>query len=317
MELIVRAPRITTKHLQYFCAVMKAGGFSAAARVLNVSQPALGQQIRDLEARLNVKLLIRTPRGIEPTQAGSAFMEHAASILAALRRAEQSVEPFRVTAPFDLVIGVTPTMGRALVDKLLQPTTCERRRVNISLVEGLSTDLLLALREGKIQAAICYDAISQSNFDTIVLFQEDLVLVGRSDQVTNSIVKFSDLPSFPLALGTRQDGGRDAIERAALMHHVSLDVRTEIAHISLKRELLIRQKVCTIVPYGSFLQEISSGQLNAAEIEPPIRRDMTLVLSRDLPAAMRAQISKRVQFAIKNQLASGTLKRRLKRERTV
>ncbi|MDB5650156.1 MAG: LysR family transcriptional regulator [Hyphomicrobiales bacterium] len=310
-------PRISTKQLRYFSAIMKAGSFSGAARVLNVSQPALGQQIRDLEARLGVELLTRTPRGIEATEAGDVFLVHASSILEALRRAEHSVAPFRATVPLELVIGVTPTIGRALVDDLLQPATYGRREVKISLLEGLSTDLLQALREGEIQAAICYDAAVTPTFDVTVLFQEDLVLVGRPDQVTRASVRVSDLPMFPLALGTRQDGGRDAIERAALEHRAVLDVRTEIAHIALKRELLIRQQVCTIVPYGSFFADISSGRLNAADIEPPIRRDMTLVLSHDLPEVLRAKISERVQIAIRTQLASGALKRRLKSDATV
>lgn len=307
-------PRITTKQLRYFRAILKAGSFSAAARVLHVSQPALGQQIRDLEAKLDVALLTRTPRGIEATEAGTAFLAHANSVLDALRRAEESVAPFRLSAPLDLVIGVTPTMGRALVDHLLKPLAFGRRDVKISLLEGLSTDLVQALREGEIQAAICYDAPVRPAFDVSVLFQEDLVLVGRADQVTRDIVQVRELPGFPLALGTRQDGGRAAIERAAQEHGVTLDVRTEIAHISLKRELLIRQQVCTIVPFGSFFPEIDSGQLNAADIAPPIRRDMMLVLSRALPEGLRTALSERVRLAIATQLSAGALKRRLRED---
>lgn len=63
--------------MEAFVQVVDAGSFSAAARRINIGQPAVSKSIAQLEERLGVKLLIRTTRGLAPTQAGLDFYEHA------------------------------------------------------------------------------------------------------------------------------------------------------------------------------------------------------------------------------------------------
>src|SRR3954452_10285845 len=63
--------------MQAFVLVVDSGSFFAAARRLNVGQPALSKSIAQLEDRLGVKLLVRTTRGLAPTEAGLNFYERA------------------------------------------------------------------------------------------------------------------------------------------------------------------------------------------------------------------------------------------------
>src|SRR4051794_7137017 len=63
--------------MQAFVQVVDSGSFSAAARRLGVGQPALSKSIAQLEDRLGVKLLVRTTRGLRPTEAGLNFYERA------------------------------------------------------------------------------------------------------------------------------------------------------------------------------------------------------------------------------------------------
>lgn len=63
--------------MEAFVRVVDAGSFSAAARRLNVGQPAISKTVAQLENRLGVKLLIRSTRGLTPTEAGLHFYERA------------------------------------------------------------------------------------------------------------------------------------------------------------------------------------------------------------------------------------------------
>ena len=65
------------KAMRAFVQVVDSGSFSAAARRLNVGQPALSKSIAQLEDRLGVKLVVRTTRGLAPTEAGLNFYERA------------------------------------------------------------------------------------------------------------------------------------------------------------------------------------------------------------------------------------------------
>lgn len=70
-----------------FVRVVETGSFSAAARHLNVGQPAVSKTIAQLEDRLQVRLLIRSTHGLKPTEAGQRFFERARS---AIREADEA-----------------------------------------------------------------------------------------------------------------------------------------------------------------------------------------------------------------------------------
>lgn len=71
------------RHLRYFVAVADHGGITHAAERLNIAQPAVSRQIRDLEAELGVELLAREGRRVVLTDAGRAFADRARAVLVA------------------------------------------------------------------------------------------------------------------------------------------------------------------------------------------------------------------------------------------
>ncbi len=77
------------RHLRYFVAVAEYGGITHAAERLNIAQPAVSRQIRDLEAELGVELLVREGRRVILSDAGRAFAERARAVLAASNDAVQ------------------------------------------------------------------------------------------------------------------------------------------------------------------------------------------------------------------------------------
>ena len=80
------------RHLRYLTAVAENGGFARAARLLNVAQSAISEQIRDLEEELGVTLFDRTNRRVVLTEHGEHFLEDARSVLAAADKAVANVQ---------------------------------------------------------------------------------------------------------------------------------------------------------------------------------------------------------------------------------
>lgn len=76
--------------LTAFVRAAECGNFSQAGRELGLSQPSISRLVTQLEERLGVKLLLRTTRNVQPTDAGRVFLEHARRVLRDLEAAEEA-----------------------------------------------------------------------------------------------------------------------------------------------------------------------------------------------------------------------------------
>ena len=91
------------RHLRYFIAVAEEGSLTVAAeRRLHTAQPSLSRQIRDLEQEIGVQLLLRSARGVELTEAGKVFLDHArlavAQVEAGREAARRAARPLMANA---------------------------------------------------------------------------------------------------------------------------------------------------------------------------------------------------------------------------
>ena len=100
------------KQLETFVAVATRGSLTAAAKAEGVAPAIIGRRLDALEARLGVKLMVRTTRRITLTHEGSAFLEHCQRILADVANAEASVSAGGVKASGPLRIPAPAGFGR-------------------------------------------------------------------------------------------------------------------------------------------------------------------------------------------------------------
>lgn len=95
-----------------FVQVVQTGSFSAAARVLHLGQPAVSKTIAQLEAHLQVRLLIRSTHGLAPTEAGLRFYERAQAVLQEVEEAELSARGAGANLSGRLRVSAAPTFAR-------------------------------------------------------------------------------------------------------------------------------------------------------------------------------------------------------------
>ncbi|MDK2776097.1 MAG: LysR family transcriptional regulator [Pseudomonadota bacterium] len=139
--------------LQYFTAIVDAGGFGKAALQVHLSQPALSKAIRALEEELDVVLLERGRRGGSPrlTAAGELVYGHARNLLEGRRRLLNDLDALKDLRGGDLHIGLSP-LGSA---ELFAPAIARFRttfpQVRIHLLERGGAELEDALRQGEIE----------------------------------------------------------------------------------------------------------------------------------------------------------------------
>jgi LysR family nitrogen assimilation transcriptional regulator len=296
------------RQLRYFMAVAQAGSFAAASRQLNVSQPALGYQVKKLEELLGVELLVRTSRGIALTAAGSELVSHGQAIEQRLREAIVAMSAYRARPMRNYSFGATPTPGKALVPDLLEAFAGTGESITIR--EGLSVELFKQVRSGDLDIAVCYDPPSNPDVTAVPLYREDLFLVGPAALIdeNHKPVEFAELQNYPLVLDTGFQLTRGLIERLARERDVRLNVVLEVEPASFKRELLISNRCCTVVPFGLFLHEISTGELRSRHIvSPSIDRTLTLIVRPGFPSADLEHIQATLVAIVMRKIAEGRL----------
>lgn len=112
----------------------ETGSFSAAARRLNIGQPAVSKTIAQLEARLAVRLLLRSTRGLTPTEAGLAFFERAKCAIEEADEADNAARGAASGLTGNLRICATVTFGRLHIVPHLGPFLDQNPDLNIDLM---------------------------------------------------------------------------------------------------------------------------------------------------------------------------------------
>jgi DNA-binding transcriptional LysR family regulator len=142
------------RHLRYFVAVAEEGHVTRAAARLGLQQPPLSQQIRALEAELQVQLFRRKPRGVELTQAGEALFAEAQAIL---QQVEHAVTAVRRTARGEagrIGLGFTSSASfHPFVPQVVRKYRETHPLVALSLDESGTGELVAALLEERLDAA--------------------------------------------------------------------------------------------------------------------------------------------------------------------
>jgi len=127
--------RMSLRQMEYFLAIVEEGSFSRAAGRLNVTQPALSQQVKALEAELGAPLLERLGRGVRITTAGRAYLPHVEATLAASQKGRRAVGSVASGLAGELEIGTVISVGVGVIMKPLLRWHIEFPNVAIRLSE--------------------------------------------------------------------------------------------------------------------------------------------------------------------------------------
>ena len=298
---------MSLRQIEYFVAAAKAGSLSAGARRSNVSQPSLCVQIRQLEQRVGASLLWRHSQGVELTAAGKVFLPHAIAALRELRQAERAVASLEANVK-EIWLGIMPTPGRALVVDLLRKCKEALTSHKLQFREGLSDEMWQLFADGELDAAFCYDPVAVKTGSIVSLYREEFFLVG-SPQILKPAgdLNCAALGKFRLVLGNRKHSMRKFIDSTLAADAIDLDVVFEIEPMNLKREMLIRQGCCSIVPYGLFWDEIRSGELCARRIKPRLSRTVGLLLHDSLSTKTGELLVSLIRSVVKTRIEEGEL----------
>jgi LysR family nitrogen assimilation transcriptional regulator len=296
------------RQLRYFVAIVDHGSLSRAAVVLHVAQPALTQQLRQLEEKLGAQLLHRSAQGVICTDAGKLFYQHALAILKQVADAKAAVAQSTTRPSGSVTLGLPHSISGALALPLLTAARAEYPEITLQLTEEISGNLIEQLKSGRLNLAVLFDDGQLGQFAVTPLVDEDLMFVCRAGSPFAPAEASVSLPqalASTLILPAQQQGVRPQIERVARSAGLGLQNIIEINSIAILRSALLADIGATLLPVAPVQGDIEAGALAAWPVHSPtITRRVVLCASRNIPLTNAAAAIGRLVRQVTAQLCA-------------
>ena len=190
--------------LRCFLAIVKEGGFNKATVRMQMTQPALSYQIRQLEKELGTSLFHRRPGGVSPTAAGRVLSIHAEGVMETVRRAHRAIEELSERMAGEVRIGTISSIGVHVLPQVLAAIREEYPAIKPSVLYHHSNVIVEALASNKIDLALMVNPQADNRFKRDTIIEERLFLVcGKNhplfgqDSISSSELKLQQFISLP------------------------------------------------------------------------------------------------------------------------
>jgi LysR family nitrogen assimilation transcriptional regulator len=299
--------------MKYFVRVIELRSFTKAAEALHISQPAIGEQIKNLEDELEASLLIRHSRGVDPTETGRMLFNRARVILQQVDETREAVRDYEKGMRGRVSLGLTIGLAEDIATAMIERCSREYPGVVIHVTEDLSASLVrrLTSRSGALSFAVVsgYELSDTQGLQYQSVLQQDLYAVGspRIIGLTEDPMPFHELARFRLILpvdGTNTARGLQAqLESIAHNEETTLTIAYQIQAVPLIRRLAEREIGVAILPARTVQDAVRDGRLAARRIiEPAVSRELHIAWSthRALNAA-----EERIRDMVANMIIEG------------
>ena len=219
-------PALDSRRLETFLVVARSAQVSAAARLLNLSQPAVTAQIRQLEAEVGQPLFLRHTKGMLLTERGRGLLDYARRVHDLLAEAAESLLGEEAQTG-ELRLGASTTAAAYIIPRLLQGFLPGHRLVTVTLEVGNTDEVLGWIREGRIALGLVEGLTRAPGVSLEPYLQDELVAVRPVAAPPNlaAVRKASDLAGVPLIRREFGSGTRAVLDRALLKAPIPVQSR--------------------------------------------------------------------------------------------
>jgi DNA-binding transcriptional LysR family regulator len=277
--------------MEAFVLVVDTGSFSAAARRLNVGQPAVSKMVAQLEDRLGVKLLVRTTRGLTATEAGLSYYERARRSIGEADEAEFAARGAGSSLTGRLRVSAAVTLARIHLIPHLPEFLAQHPGLEIDVVlDDRNIDLVhegidVALRMGQLTDSTLTAARIASGRQVVLGSPAYFARVGEPAEP-------GDLIAHDAVIYSQRGGGADwTFKRDGTAIAVTLKGRLRVSAAEGVRAAVLAAAGIAVVSEWMFAPEIASGMVKVVLPDWDLPRiDLWTVFPAGRTASAKARI---------------------------
>lgn len=290
------------RQLRYFVRIVDLGSLSKAAADLYVAQPALSKQIASLEAEMKVSLLVRSPRGVTPTEAGLAFYRQAQSLLRQLARVPDEVRSADESPSGVVAVGMPYSASNILAPALVAAVRERLPGIRLAITEEGSGHLEGLLAGGRLDLSLLYERDRPSpQIEERPLLVEELFLVTKAGGKGD--IALADTAKQQFILPGPANSTRQVVEKAFAKAGLRLQVVAEVDGPWSTKSMVAAGLGATILSRSALYPEKAPTALSVRRIvRPALTRAMNLCVRRGETLARAPAVVAEILVAVARDL---------------
>ena len=284
---------LNSRHIEIFYSVYKYKTLTNAAKILNVSQPALSKSIQYAEHKLNLKLFNKSSGMLVPTPEADLLFKHAEKIHLSVKEFNQMADNLSNNPSESIEIGVTPSLGTSFLPEYLAKFNELEPAIKFTIINSQSHELLESLHDFSHDIIICYNPPKLEQYKQTTLKRGEMVFITSKDDkrfkdktyielkhlAKESLIKIDNDQSTLLA-----ENNRDAFTLEGYFEQKKIKpqwiARTETFHVAKK---MVEKGIAGAVIDGTTALTGDSSELHVLKIKPAIKYKIVCINNPNKP----------------------------------
>ena len=288
------------RQLKYFVRIVELSSFSKAAQDLFIAQPALSNQISNLEKELNTQLLSRSVRGVTPTEAGKTLYRHAQAIIRQIEHLKYEVENESANPKGSVSIGIPTSVSNVLASPLIAATQKRYPEIKLQIVESLSGHLEELVSTGRIEMSLLFsspltdsqksDKATSFSLVKIPILEEELFLQTTAALSNKKTITLEAAAKLNFVLPGKSNATRQLIDLAFAKVGITPKVVTELDSLSTIQSVVEDGLGATILSLSAFIGNQKDRRSRAYSIQnAALTRTVSLCTSNTVALSSAAK----------------------------
>lgn len=259
---------MNTDWLQAFTETVRCESITKAAQNLHLTQPALSQQLRNLERELGREILIRSNRGVELTEAGKVLYSYAQSFITLKENLRHDLAVLESQPDEELSIGTCVPVGQYALPCALYLFKQKYPQVGVRVQNMITEEVVERLRDHSIAVGFVQGRVDAPDLASHVMIATELVIIAASAW-TRIPSTANELISSPLILTSHSCDIRRLLIRGLEQNGIpgtDLHPMLEMDGLEAVKSAVLSGHGLGVVPYFAVKKELFTGALRRIEI---------------------------------------------------
>ena len=273
------------QQLRVFVAVAHSRSLAEASERVHLSQPAISIALRKLEENVGGALFARTSRQLALTPEGDAFLPVAVRLLNDWNEAFEDLNDQFSKQRGKVTVAALPTLAAGLFPRVIKLFHEAYPRINLSLHDVLAEQINQMVREGRADLGLSVPPSDADDLTFEPVLEDSYVAVCPCGHplLAQSAVAWRQLAAYPFIGINRLSSSRQDIDRIMQSVGERLDILCDARQIATVGRMVAAGLGISVLPSLSFRQIATDGIEHRPLVEPTIRRELGIILSRRHP----------------------------------